>query len=261
MYIQAITKRIFFVSLTLVLSWRISLSQTAEHQIAKIYHAEPLYVDLIRDLGARKGEREINIAAGMVDDHDRFTQNYLIEYEFAPVNRLGLEIEVPITFSTLRVTSNDKPGKEIRNGVEGIKGALQYSFLISSRFQMTLAAGYLIEAGNLPTLHNPFLIIAKRWGHHFHSLIYTGPVYTQTTLQSFDVNFNVHYVLSATRNFVGMEINMRTGPTREIALHPQMKLSLSPLSSVGFVAGVGHTDKGEHVEFLIRVIRELPEKN
>ncbi|HAI17051.1 MAG TPA: phosphoribosylformylglycinamidine synthase, partial [Xanthomarina gelatinilytica] len=27
----------------------------------KILHAEPLYIDLIRDLGARKGEKEWNI--------------------------------------------------------------------------------------------------------------------------------------------------------------------------------------------------------
>ena len=28
---------------------------------AKISHAEPLYLDLVRDLGARKGEREWNV--------------------------------------------------------------------------------------------------------------------------------------------------------------------------------------------------------
>ena len=33
----------------------------------KVLHAEPLYIDLIRDLGARKGEREWNIGLGMTD--------------------------------------------------------------------------------------------------------------------------------------------------------------------------------------------------
>lgn len=33
----------------------------------KVLHAEPLYIDLIRDLGARKGEREWNVGLGMTD--------------------------------------------------------------------------------------------------------------------------------------------------------------------------------------------------
>ena len=33
----------------------------------KIEHAEPLFIDLIRDLGARKGEREWNVGMGMFD--------------------------------------------------------------------------------------------------------------------------------------------------------------------------------------------------
>lgn len=33
----------------------------------KILHAEPLYIDLIRDLGARKGEKEWNVGFGLAD--------------------------------------------------------------------------------------------------------------------------------------------------------------------------------------------------
>src|SRR5690606_7121157 len=35
---------------------------------AKNLHAEPLYIDLIRDLGARKGEKEWNIGMGITDN-------------------------------------------------------------------------------------------------------------------------------------------------------------------------------------------------
>lgn len=64
----------------------------------KLHHAEPLYIDLIRDLGARKGEKEWNIGGGMreVDGYYRFTP--FIEYEWAVADRLGLEIELPFTF-------------------------------------------------------------------------------------------------------------------------------------------------------------------
>lgn len=34
----------------------------------KVLHAEPLYIDLIRDLGARKGEKEWNLGLGLTDN-------------------------------------------------------------------------------------------------------------------------------------------------------------------------------------------------
>jgi|GEM_PF-3306464 hypothetical protein len=34
----------------------------------KVLHAEPLFIDLIRDLGARKGERKWNVGFGLTDN-------------------------------------------------------------------------------------------------------------------------------------------------------------------------------------------------
>lgn len=47
----------------------------------KVLHAEPLYIDLIRDLGARKGEKEWNVGLGLTDNNtfDKYTA--LVEYE------------------------------------------------------------------------------------------------------------------------------------------------------------------------------------
>jgi hypothetical protein len=41
----------------------------------KVLHAEPLFIDLIRDLGARKGEKEWNIGLGLTDRtrYDEYT--------------------------------------------------------------------------------------------------------------------------------------------------------------------------------------------
>ena len=64
----------------------------------KVLHAEPLYIDLIRDLGARKGEKEWNVGMGLTDNYGYDSHDVLVEYEWAPVNRLGLEVEVPVTF-------------------------------------------------------------------------------------------------------------------------------------------------------------------
>lgn len=65
---------------------------------AKVLHAEPLYIDLIRDLGARKGEKEWNYGFGMKTDRNFDEFEALVEYEWAPMDRLGLEIELPLTF-------------------------------------------------------------------------------------------------------------------------------------------------------------------
>lgn len=45
----------------------------------KVLHAEPLYIDLIRDLGARKGEKEWNIGMGLTDNNMYDKYNALVE--------------------------------------------------------------------------------------------------------------------------------------------------------------------------------------
>ena len=64
----------------------------------KVEHAEPLYVDLMRDLGARKGEAEINVGFG-IGNHKNYNELYgFVEYEWAVADRVGLEVEVPFSF-------------------------------------------------------------------------------------------------------------------------------------------------------------------
>ena len=139
-------KHIIFI-ITLLLSASFSVSaQTDSIQNAKplkIRHAEPLYMDLIRDLGARKGEKEWNVGYG-IEGHNDYTINHsFVEYEFSPVNRLGLEVEVPFAFYK---SANAREGAEIpRNRVEGLKLAAQYTFLVSEKHQMSMAAGYMHE--------------------------------------------------------------------------------------------------------------------
>ena len=96
---------------------------------AKILHAEPLYIDLIRDLGARKGEREWNLGLGLTDRLRFDSYEALVEYEWAPIDRLGLEIEVPFTI----YTRNPGAGSDTipSNRMESLKLAFQYTFLVS----------------------------------------------------------------------------------------------------------------------------------
>ncbi|MEQ8239434.1 MAG: HAEPLYID family protein, partial [Cyclobacteriaceae bacterium] len=85
------------------------IQQVEDHKEPdKVLHAEPLYIDLIRDLGARKGEKEWNVGLGLTDNLKFDSYEALIEYEWAPIDRLGLEVELPYKFYTpLNGTAND----------------------------------------------------------------------------------------------------------------------------------------------------------
>lgn len=96
------------------------LETEQKRELAKVLHAEPSYIDLIRDLGARKGEKEWNIGLGLTDNNDFDPYIALVEYEFAPVNRLGLEVELPFSFY-YRNPKNANRNSIPRNRVNSIK--------------------------------------------------------------------------------------------------------------------------------------------
>lgn len=238
----------------------------------KVLHAEPLYIDLIRDLGARKGEKEWNIGVGMTDKRGFDEYEALIEYEWAVIDRLGLEIELPATFYSGRSPlppDIEKPS----NRLESLKLASQWSFLVSEKAKTTLALGYLHEfkladlnqwgEANLykGNIFNPFFVAAKRWGRNFHTLIYTGPKITQvfegTTEARFDINTNFHYMLSGTRNFVGIEINkeIQNGQMTAV-LRPQMRVGFAENFLIGIVSGIPINRETQGLSSFVRIIYE-----
>lgn len=227
----------------------------------KVLHAEPLYIDLIRDLGARKGEKEWNVGFGMQDKRNYDEFEALIEYEWAPIDRLGLEVELPISMYSFR--NGNKDGVIPSNKLESIKVAAQYTFLVSEKHNTSLALGYIHEfelvdfdrmgkenafTGNL---FNPFLVAAKRWASNYHTLIYTGPKiekgYGQKADIGFEVNYNLHYMVSGTRNFIGIELNQEIHHGKSIAtLRPQMRVGLAENLMIGIVSSIpiGQPDAG-----------------
>jgi hypothetical protein len=243
----------------------------SETQKPKVLHAEPLYVDLIRDLGARKGEKEWNIAVGMQDKRRYDEFHALVEYEWAPIDRLGLEVELPVSLYSFRKGS--KEGTIPANRLESIKLAGQYTFLVSEKNNTSMALGYIHEfelvdfdrlgkedpfKGNV---FNPFLVAAKRWGSNYHTLIYTGPViekpYGKAAKVSFEINYNFHYMVSGTKNFIGMEINHEIHDGRSIAtLRPQMRVGLAENLMVGIVSAIPVSQPDAGVGSFIRIIYE-----
>jgi hypothetical protein len=270
-------KRIIFALLlpiycTQLFAQTISEDSTDPNLPLKLEHAEPLYIDLIRDLGARRGEKEWNVGMGLTDKLNVDEYELLVEYEWAPVNRLGLEVEVPVTI----YSPNSKLGNVLKpsNRVESLKTAFQYTFLVSERMQTSMAFGYInelvltdlneISARNLLTgnIFNPFLIAAKRLGSNFHSLLYTGPRIerifgSRDVHSSFEVNSNVHYMLPNSRNFIGIEVNKVLERNNfDMVIRPQMRVSIQDNLLLGLVTGIPVSKRHERLSTFIRLIYE-----
>jgi hypothetical protein len=238
----------------------------------KIRHAEPLYMDLIRDLGARKGEKEWNVGYGIEGHKDYSINHSFVEYEFSPVNRLGLEVEVPFAFYR---AANAQEGADIpRNRVEGLKLAAQYTFLVSEKQQMSMAAGYMHEfrAHSFYSINHgrgmlkgnsisPFFIVAKKWGNRINTMLYTGPEWEITPGESkkelfYQVNASMHYVLPS-GHFVGVEVNDESSAmSRHTVVRPQVKLVLAPNLALGLVTGIPTNFQNDGMSFMARIIFE-----
>lgn len=236
---------------------------------AKVLHTEPLYIDLIRDLGARKGEREWNVGLGITDSNNYDEYIALVEYEWAPLNRLGLEVELPFTFYP-----SSKNGSAPGSKLNGLKLAAQYSFFVSEKMKTSMAIGYINEfeltdfnkyssdklfTGNV---YNPFFVAAKRWGNNFHTLIYTGPSIQQhfehnEVLTTWQINPSFHYMISGTRNFIGIEFNQEIiHKNFDMVIRPQMRVEITDHLMIGIVTGIPINKENERFSSFLRLIYE-----
>lgn len=241
---------------------------------AKNLHAEPLFIDLIRDLGARKGEKEWNVGMGITDNktHDSYTA--LVEYEFAPIDRLGLEVELPFSF----YYPIDKSASTPKSKLNSLKLATQYTFLVSEKAKTSLAIGYIHEfemnefsnykketvfTGNI---YNPFFVAAKRWGQNFHTLLYTGPMFEQHFNSNsihtlWQINSNFHYMIDGTRNFIGIEFNKELQKHDfDMTIRPQMRVGVTENLLIGIVTGIPINRENERFSSFLRLIYEPKHK-
>lgn len=243
-----------------------------KHEKDKVLHAEPLYIDLIRDLGARKGEREWNIGLGMADNLTHDAYEALVEYEWAVIDRLGLEVEVPVMIYAPLSDSN--PDSIPESTIESLKLATQWSFFVNEYISTSLALGYIheFEFSSFKNfgrplfkgqLFNPFFIAAKRWGNNFHTLIYTGPRYDHEWGNfreghfEYELHTNFHYMISGTRNFIGIEVNKYFGSAKpNITLRPQMRVSIADNFLIGIVPGIPLNREDERLSMFLRIIWE-----
>lgn len=260
----------FLIYVTAFLFCTDAFAQEEDSQPLKIEHAEPLYIDLIRDLGARKGEKEWNFGFGLTDNKKYDSYHALVEYEFAPANRLGVEFEVPFTYYASQKGGNDAPSSRI----ESVKSAIQWTFLVSEKYRSSFALGYINEIiladiesyGKEPfiggNLFNPFLVVAKRLGSNFHSLIYTGPriekMFNDKEWKSnYELNTSFHFMVPQTRNFVGLEVNKEfAAKDFSMVARPQLRVSIADNMLIGIVTGIPIVSEGEKLSSFLRLIWE-----
>lgn len=235
----------------------------------KILHAEPLYIDLIRDLGARKGEKEWNFGFGITDKNKYDEYLALVEYEWAPLNRLGFEVELPFT-----IYPSSKNGNTPQSKLNGLKLATQYSFFVSEKYKTSMAIGYIHEFELTPfssfgnsklftgNIYSPFFVAAKRWGSNFHTLLYTGPIFQQhlnpSSIQTpWQINSNFHYMIPGTRNFIGIEVNKELQKNDfDMTVRPQMRVEVTHQLLVGIVTGIPIGRENERFSSFLRLIYE-----
>lgn len=240
----------------------------------KVLHAEPLYIDLIRDLGARKGEREWNVGFGLTDNNKYDEYLALVEYEWAPMDRLGLEVELPFSL----YYRNSADGAAPKSKLNSLKIAGQYSFYVSQKNKTSMAIGYinefeLNELNNfgsesvfIGNVYNPFFVAAKRWGNNFHTLLYTGPAISQhfstkSFHTSWQINSNFHYMIPKTRNFIGIELNKEVHQRDfDMTIRPQMRVEVSESLIIGIVTGVPIKRENERFSTFLRLIYEPKHK-
>lgn len=251
-------KRILCFSVVMLVAFHSLLAQNTKP--VKVFHAEPLFMDLVRDLGGRKGEKEVNVAADF--SHFKEYNHYMMlaEYEFVPVNRLGVEAETDFSFFHFR-QNNTEERMLLVSKLECLRLSLQYSFLVLEKHKTTLAVGYTqIIEGSEGLVYNPFFIGAKRWGERLHSLIYVSPLFEKSfnATINLQVNTSLHYAVFRQKHFVGVEINKEIHLGKmEMTIRPQVKVKISHNLAVGAAVGFLKNKGQKNESMFFRVIYEL----
>lgn len=250
--------------------------QAQKDTLPKVHHAEPLYMDLIRDLGARKGEQELNIGGSIQKNKTYYSYASFVEYEFALFNRLGMEVEVPISIYQAHAESRkDTTGIFIpKNRIEGLKLSAQYTFFVSPKMKTSMAIGYTNEfifhsfktmyseaklaKGNL---YSPFIVAAKKWGKNVHIMILAGPLYEHVFSSTHNsTGYQIHTSVFKQfwkNNFFGLEFNhVYLNDAYSTILHPQVKMNVSSSFAIGVVTAIPINEHYDPSVF-VRIIFQL----
>jgi hypothetical protein len=120
-----------------------------------------------------------------------------------------------------------------------------------------------IFTGNI---YNPFFVASKRWGNNFHTLLYTGPAFIHhfndnSINTNWQINSNFHYMISGTRNFIGIEFNKTVeNGDFDMTIRPQMRVGIADNLLIGIVTGIPVSRENERFSTFLRLIYEPSHK-
>lgn len=185
---------------------------------------EPLFVDLVRNLGSRRGEMETNVLASTSFKRRQSIQ-WGPEIEYAPVRGLGFELELPFIDNELQAL---KLGGQVTLASFGAR-ALEIGVIGSY-------ARRLPERGADAVLG---AVVGVRFSPRIQGMFIAGPTASRGDAPmaiGASVNPSLFYQLSR-KWTVGLETGHRFEPEQRSYALPQ--LHVNPFDALGFKLQVG----------------------
>lgn len=239
-----------------------------------IKHADPVYNDFSTDLGARKGSGQINVNFGyqnIPDQHHELLSQ--LEFEYAPVDNLGLELLLPYNaYFNNKLSMVERP----QNRLEFLQWSAQYTFLSSYERRISMAMGltnsFEMESPEPPSskgidlktiTYNPFLTFAKNWADQYFFTFSGGPeLVRELEPNGWDVsaqlNTAFHYGFSERDHYVGVEFNKEISEgSFEMVIRPQLTLQLGDKLSLGAAFGIPIGVEDSNGSAFLRLAYEL----
>jgi len=259
-------KNNFFLFLLLITFSQNTLGQEVKTEQIELSHYMPMYLDMPAELNVKKGYKEFNLGFGYASFKDFNGQRLMLEYDFAPIDKLGFEIEIPFIFVQQKNAQTNTGIQDVIVPEEGgniqsaiaMRLGLNYTIRSFIEAKTSISVGYFNEFESSPFVHfgkpiveaniyNPFFSVAKVWGNRFHTMIYTGPAIRQSftgeetkTAYRFNPTISYHIGKLSKENYIALECNnvWAKEDAGQMVLRPQFQIQLSEKWKFGFVGGV-----------------------
>jgi len=239
--------------LFLLLPYTSSFAQQDENRRPKVEHAEPVFEDLTGELGARRGEQELNLNFGYYNRrNNHHSLVSMVEYEFVPWDWVGFEIVLPYSlYFNNEVSQVPRPN----NQLEFFQWASQVTLHVDEERGLSFALGFR----NIFEMASPerteaefdlqfisyytFMMVGKNWRDKYFLLLSGGPKLEQELdPMEWELNYLVntafHYGFGQKDHYLGVEFNKRIEEGIEMYIRPQVSLKLGERLRLGIAGGV-----------------------
>lgn len=208
--------------------------------------AEPMVFDMVRPLGARAGELEVNtLAQTRLSGPDRAVE-WAPEIELAVADGLAVELELP--FEDGHIT-------DYKLGLQGTFGALDGGKGVHGVQYLGL---YNRESGRWES--SLLYLIGYRFNARWSMMAMAGAgdvTFAKGGRSRALLNHSTFYDASPATT-LGIEFNLQSGAGRQLLIMPQLHQDIAPRLSMQAGIGAAHQrELGWRPQAGLRVIREL----